>query len=89
MKRVSNDYKVYPYLGSQIIVPAGARVWNEKEVLVLNDVGYLIWDLLKSDISEDAICREIVQTYEVDQDTARRDVRDFLKMLSQKSLLVP
>ena len=56
------------------------------EVLGFNPVGSLVWSLLP-DHDEDAIVGAVCSRFAVEADQARRDVRDFLRLLQTKRLV--
>jgi hypothetical protein len=60
---------------------AGARV------LGLNPTGALVWSLLEKH-DEDEIAAAVAERFEIDLETAGRDVRDFLALLRERGLVV-
>jgi len=53
----------------------------------LRDVGKAIWEALEEPITVDAICADLMQRFEVDEDTCRREVGAFLKQLHEQDLI--
>ena len=60
---------------------AGARV------LGLNPTGALVWSLLEEN-DEAAMAAAVAERFEVDTETAGRDVREFLALLRDRGLVV-
>jgi len=54
---------------------------------VVNQTGMFILTKLKEGKSEEEILRELVDEFEVDEDTARRDITDFLEQLKILGIL--
>ena len=77
-----------PGLGEQVI-DGEAVIVNAQggEILVLNQCGALIWQLLDGDHDVASIVSSIQDEFEVDAETAGRDVRDFLAALSERGAL--
>ena len=48
---------------------------------VTNETGLFILKKLKEGLSEEEIVKALMEEYEVDEDTARRDLYDFLEQL--------
>lgn len=53
----------------------------------VRDVGRTIWDRLASPTTFDALCRDLVESFEVDDDTCRRETRAFLGQLADRGLI--
>lgn len=54
----------------------------------LNDVGARIWELLAGPVTVDGLVAALTAEYEVDADTARREVETFLAALRERELIV-
>jgi hypothetical protein len=55
--------------------------------LAINSSGRGLWERLATEASEDELVTLLVDTYDIDADTATRDVRAFLRDLEAKGLL--
>jgi hypothetical protein len=53
----------------------------------LQDVGKAIWEALEEPTTIDAICADLMERFEVDEDTCRREVRSFLSQLKEHDLI--
>jgi hypothetical protein len=53
----------------------------------LQDVGKAIWEALEEPTTIDAICADLVEQFEVDVDTCRREVGSFLSQLQEHELV--
>jgi len=67
--------------GGLIVVP------GQSEVKVLNPVGAKIYGLLDGSHTEDAIVRAVMEEFEVTEEDARRDYRQFVGELDREGLL--
>jgi len=56
-------------------------------VLGLNPTGALVWSLLE-ERTEEGLAQAVVERFEVDEPTAREDVRGFLAVLREHGLVV-
>lgn len=56
-------------------------------VIGLNPTGALLWSILEEH-DEDGLARAISERFEVDAQTARQDVREFLDLLRRQGLVV-
>lgn len=66
---------------TQIMVAAGKAAESFHGLVRSNETAAFIVDCLKSETTEDGIVQALLAEYDVDEDTARRDVREILKKL--------
>lgn len=62
-----------------VIVPVGAAAENFAGMLTINETGKFLWDLLETDQTYETLAAALVQEYEIDKETALRDVKAFLE----------
>ncbi len=66
-----------------LLVPIQGKLANMERVFTLNEVGEFIWDNLDGNADADSLAEKIVDEYDVDIDTAKRDCAELLeKMLN-------
>jgi hypothetical protein len=53
----------------------------------LQGVGKAIWDLLETPVTVDELCGHLMEQFEVDAETCRRDVTGFLEELRARELV--
>ena len=73
--------------GDTILVPVGKTVYDSNGLFVLNELGSFIWDLLPEAESEDAICKAILDAYEVSEEQAAKDLNEFMGKLKELNIL--
>ena len=73
--------------GDVILVPVGKSVYDANRLFVLNELAAFIWDLLPNVDTEADICKAVLEAYDVSEETAARDVADFLGRLKQMDIL--
>ena len=59
------------------------------QILVLNEMGAMIWQALDGTRTVGALVAGVVAEFDVDEATARHDVEQFLSQLEQRGALVP
>lgn len=55
--------------------------------LVLNEVGAVVWNILSEQRSVGSMLDSLINVYDVDRDTAAREVIPFIKSLTEHCLL--
>ena len=73
--------------GEVFLVPLGKSMYDSNGLFILTELGAFIWDLLPNAQSEDDIVSAVLAEYEVDEATARTDIREFLKKLEKLDIL--
>lgn len=59
-----------------------------EEIHTLNNEGTRLWELLKSPHSLEELTGEIISLYDVTENQARNDIRQFISILAKKNLLL-
>ena len=57
------------------------------DYFTLNNVGRFIWELLEEKTQITDICRAIIDKYDIDEDTARRDTLEIVRELIGEGLV--
>lgn len=73
--------------GDVVLVPVGTTVYESNGLFILNDVGAFLWDRLETAESEEELLTALLEEYEVTEDTARKDVQEFLLKLRKLGIL--
>ena len=73
--------------GDTILVPVGKTVYESNGLFVLNEVGAFIWDILPQAETEAEICKAVLDSYEVSEAEAARDVAEFLGKLREMQII--
>ena len=73
--------------GEAFLVPLGKTVYDSNGLFVLTELGAFIWDLLPQAETEEEILQNILQEYEVEEATARKDLTQFLDKLRDMNIL--
>ena len=56
-------------------------------LIILNKAEAFLWQLLKTDQTEESLLRNVMRTYEVDEGTARKDIADFIERLKDGPII--
>lgn len=73
--------------GDTVLVPVGKTVYDANGLFVLNELGSFIWDILPGAADEEAIVSAVLAEYDVDEDTARRDIAEFMGRLREMDMI--
>lgn len=69
-------------------VPYGKMTSEIKGMISLTESGYILWQAMdKGADSVDALVEVLLATYDVDRDTAAKDVNEFLSYLTEMGVI--
>lgn len=71
----------------RVVVATGAASKTFGGVLNLNESGSLLWDVLAAGADREALVSKILDTYDVDRETAESDVDAFVSTLDEAGIL--
>lgn len=73
--------------GEYFLVPVGNTVLKANGLFALNELGQFIWEILPDATDFDDILDQVLTNYDVDEATARADIRAFLDKLEMLQIL--
>lgn len=85
--KLKNGFMLREIAGQSVVVPLGARVVEFNGIMTLSESGALLWSELEKGADIDQMVDKILKEYDIDQDTARRDVADFVEYMKQNNIL--
>lgn len=74
--------------GKTLAVTVGSLSRSFHGMITLNGSGKLIWNALSEDTTEEKIVDAVLAEYEIDRETAERDVAAFVGKLREQNLLL-
>ena len=69
------------------MIPTGHTALRVHHLIILNKAEAFLWQLLKTDQTEESLLRNVMRTYEVDEGTARKDIADFIERLKDGPII--
>lgn len=70
-----------------VVVPIGAAVAEFNGMINLNEAGAFLWQLMETETTVEDVVAEMLNQYEIDEATAKKDVEAFVAKLREASLL--
>lgn len=74
--------------GETVAIPAGTAARALSGLLALNGSGGLLFERLQTEQTEDSLVQFLLEQYEIDEDTAKSDVAEFLQTLRESGVLI-
>jgi hypothetical protein len=85
--QLKNNYVIREIMGETILVPVGDHLLEFNGLITLNELGVFILNAVPNAEDEDQIVDKILEEYDVDRDTAKADVIEFLNKLREISII--
>ncbi len=85
--KIKDGFILKTIAGSTVAVPVGENLVNLQLMLTLNESGAYLWNCLSENCTEDDLVEAMTKEYQIDSETARSDVREFLKVLKENHIL--
>lgn len=73
--------------GEAVVVPTGEATLNFQGIISLNETGALLWKELEQGCEKKDLVQALLDEYEVDAETAEKDVNEFLKRADDAGLI--
>ena len=85
--KIKENYQFLDMEFAGILVPVGEERRKRNRVITMNDESACLIKALREDRSIDELTEIMMQEYDVDLDTVKRDIREILKKMDAMDLL--
>lgn len=85
--KVDKEFVLREIAGDYVIIPIGRTVLSFNGLITVNEIGAFLWNLLQGDVTKEDLVAKVLDEYEVDEETAREDIQEFLDTLVSGGIL--
>jgi hypothetical protein len=85
--KVKDNLILREIAGSWIIVPVAEMVVEFNGLMNLNESGAYLWNKLVEGAEVDELVSGLLSEYDIDEETAKADIQEFVGQLKEKGLL--
>lgn len=85
--RIRKGFTMRNIAGEYIVVPVGNAGAIFNGMITLNESGAFFWEAMKEDTTIEEVVEKVCSEYEIDKETATKDVEKFVNMLKENNLL--
>ena len=85
--RIKEGFMLREAAGETVVVPFGEEALNFQGIISLNETGALLWKELEQGCEKKDLVQALLDEYEVDAETAEKDVNEFLKRADDAGLI--
>lgn len=86
--RLKYQFETIELDGNTVAVPVGEYAEEFHGVLRLNETAIFIFDLLKEEISEEAIVEAVEREFDAPREKIEKEVHEFVQEFHEKGLLI-
>jgi hypothetical protein len=79
--KIKKGFVVREVGGENVAVPVGEQAKTFRGMIKLNETGRFLWDFFATDKTVDEAVAAMLETYDVDEATAREDAERFVNVL--------
>ena len=87
MLKLDKEYVLRQIGDDYIIVPVGKAALSFNGMITVNETGAFLWEQLVKGTSKEGLLETLMETYEVTQEEAERDIDEFLDVLYKNNIL--
>ena len=85
--KIKDGFILREVAGSYLVVAVGNAVKEFGGIVNLNETGAFLWRLLEKSSTESEMVDALLNEYEVDRETAEKDVKAFVQKLTEAKLV--
>ena len=85
--RIKEGYILHEIAGNYVVIGVLQNVVNMNGLTTVNEVGALLWKKLEEGATKEELLAAVLAEYEVDAETAAKDIEDFLNKLDHHKIL--
>lgn len=85
--KIQKEFVLREIAGDYVIIPTGKTALTFNGLITVNEVGAELWKMLQSDVTFEDLTQGILDIYDVDEETVKEDIREFLDTLKKGGVL--
>jgi Coenzyme PQQ synthesis protein D (PqqD). len=85
--KIKEGFMLREVAGQWIVVPLGERVVEFSGIMTLSESGAELWRKMEQSTTQKELIDTILSEYNVDEETAKEDVLEFVNKLKDKNLI--
>jgi len=86
--KINGDFMIREIAGDTILVATGQASQNFNGMITLNEVGAFILEKIEGCKNENELISKILDEFEVDENIAREDTREFIEQLLKMGIVL-
>lgn len=85
--KLKDGFRIFNICGDTVALYAGGDIVDLRNTIVLNSVAELLFRQLQTETDEEGLVQALVNSYDISEEKAKKDIAVFVQSLSEKGLL--
>ncbi len=85
--KVRENFLLRKVSDSYVVVPVGSATLDFNGMITLNETGAFLWEKLQKDCTKEQLVKDMLEEYDVDEETAKKGIENFLQKVKEADLL--
>lgn len=85
--KLKKDFILREIMGDVVLVPINQSTSQFNGLITINELGKFIWENIEKTQDEEDLLQKILDEYEVDRETAKKDLDEFLQVLKDMDII--
>lgn len=85
--KIKDGYILREIAGNYVVLPIGEATIDFNGMASLNGTGAFLFGKMSEDTTEEKLVQELLDTYDIDEETARRDVANFVEKIKGAGII--
>ena len=86
--KLKYNFAVREIMGEYVMVPLGEAALEFAGMISTSETGAWMVEALKEDVTQEELLQRLLAEFDVDEETARADLQEFLGQLKKQNLLI-
>ena len=85
--KINDGFMLRNVAGKNIVVAVGEASMDFDGLISLNETGAFLWKILEDGADYETLLNKLLDEYDIDEATAKRDIDAFIKIASDEGFL--
>ena len=85
--KIKDGYVLRSIADTNIVVPIGDRISEFNGIITLNDISSKIWEHMQEDRTFDELLAYILSIYDVEEETAKGDLKNLIERMESSGVI--
>ncbi len=86
--RIKDGFILRQVAGNYIVIGVGDEAVDFNGMITVNETGAFLWSVLEKGATKEDMLTALMAEYDVDEETAKKDITEFLIKLNDGKLLI-
>ena len=86
--KIKDGFMLRGVAGKNVVVAVGAASLDFDGLISLNETGTFLWKVLEDGADFDILTEKLLAEYDIDEETAKRDISAFLEKVKEADLII-